>query len=323
MTAAPPDGTGAPLSPDGPAEAAVGVRVPASSANLGPGFDAFAVALDAHLRVWTTPRGEQRVVADGEGAGELPSDDRNLVWRALVAYCDRVGSDVPDVSLRTASAIPLERGMGSSAAAAVAGAALGRALAVRAGAPHAGSDQLLVDVASELEGHPDNAAAAALGGLVVCHDGRARRLEPSEALRPLLCVPDARLATETARALLPATVPLADAAANGARAAVVLAGLAGAMAWDPHAMHDVLHEPARLGAMATSGALVTALRERGIGACLSGAGPSVLAVVPRHDRAATAVVDELLDDGWHLRQVDWDRAGATVVGAAVTAGGAP
>jgi len=303
-----PTAPGGPEPRDGPG-AAVGVRVPASSANLGPGYDAFAVAVDVHLLAWTTPRGEQRVVAEGDGADELPGDDGNLVWRALVAYCDRVGVAVPDVSLRTVNRIPLERGMGSSAAAAVAGAALGRALAQRSGAAQPAGDQVLIDVASELEGHADNAAAAVLGGLVVCHDGVARRLEPSDVLRPLLCVPSTRSSTAAARALLPDRIPLADAAANGARAAIVLAGLAGAMAWDPAAMRDVLHEPPRLAAMADSGALVTRLREHGIAACLSGAGPSVLAVVPR--RTAPDDVAALLDDGWDLRQVDWDRAGAT------------
>jgi homoserine kinase len=285
----------------------VGVEVPASSANLGPGFDAFAVALDVKLTVWTVPRGTQRVVAEGEGADELPDDERNLIWRAFVAYCDRTGAAVPDVSLRSRNAIPLERGMGSSAAAAVAGAALARA------ATHAGGSAAdLVAVAAELEGHADNAAAAVLGGLCVAVDGRVRRLEPTASLRPVVCVPHVRQSTAEARGLLPSQIPLADAARNGARAALVLAGLSGAMAFEPQAMVDVLHEPARLGAMAESGRLVTALREAGIGACLSGAGPTVLAVVHVGDEGAVARVRELAVESFDVRPVAWDRAGAAV-----------
>lgn len=285
------------------------VRVPASSANLGPGFDAFAVALDVHLTAETVARQERRVLAEGEGAKELPDDDGNLVWRAFVAGCRAAGAAVPDVSLRTRNAIPLERGLGSSAAAAVAGVALARAAT---GA--ALGDQALVDLAAELEGHPDNAAAAVLGGLVVCAAGTAHRLQPTDALQPVVCVPDGRQATQAARALLPAQVGLADAAANGARAAVVLAGLAGALAFDPAAMTDVLHEPARLDAMRPTGLLVSALREAGIGACLSGAGPGVLAVVPRGERAALAAVERAATDGWQVLPLRWDRAGATVTG---------
>lgn len=285
----------------------VAVEVPASSANLGPGFDAFAAALDVRLTVATTDRVEQRVRAEGEGAGELPTGDRNLIWRAFAAYCAHAGVAVPDVSLRSRNDIPLERGMGSSAAAAVAGVALARA-ATGAG----GRDADLIELAAALEGHADNAAAAVLGGLVVVVDGRARRLEPAESLRPIVCVPPIRQSTDEARGLLPGSVALADAAANGARAAATLAGLCGAMAFDPAAMTDVLHEPARLGAMARSGELVAALRGRGIGACLSGAGPTVLAVVRSDDDDAVAAVEELAGADFDVRPVRWDRAGAAV-----------
>lgn len=288
-------------------EDVVAVEVPASSANLGPGFDAFAVALGLTMVVQTTDRGNARVVAEGEGAGELPRGDENLVWRAMVAYCRWAGVAVPEVSLRSRSAIPLERGLGSSAAAAVAGVALARA-ATRGG----GRDADLVALAAELEGHPDNAAAAVLGGLCIVVDGTPRRLEPTDVLRPLLCVPAARQSTEAARGMLPEQVPLAAAAANGARAAVVLAGLSGGMAWDPGAMTDVLHEPTRLAAMGETGALVRALRAAGIGACLSGAGPSVLAVVRSGDAGAEARVRATTPAGWAVHAPGWDRGGASV-----------
>lgn len=301
---------------------AVAVEVPATSANLGPGFDALAVALDVRLRVRTTVREDRRVLAEGAGADELPDGDDNLVWRSLVAYCEWADVPVPDVSLRACSEIPLERGMGSSAAAAVAGVALGRVLAVQArgqepgvnggGHPRAGggSDQDLIELASTLEGHADNAAAAVLGGVVVCNAGHALRLEPSEHLRPVLCIPESRQATSAARALLPEKVPHAHAAANGARAAVVLAGLTGGLGWRPEAMTDVLHEPARFALMPASGRLVGGLREEGLGACLSGAGPAVLAIVPASDDAAVQRIGRLAGDDWLVRPSAWDRAGA-------------
>jgi homoserine kinase len=293
-------------------ERVVGVEVPASSANLGPGFDAFAVALDCTLTVRTSDRGDQRVRNEGHGAGELPTGDDNLVWRGFVAYCERFDVAAPDISLQVRSDIPLERGLGSSAAAAVAGVALGRAV-TRAG----GRDSDLIELAAGLEGHADNAAAAVLGGLVVWAGGRARRLQPTPALRPVLCVPVARQSTEAARRILPAQVPLGVAAANGARAAVVLAGLSGGMAWDPATMTDELHEPARLAAMPGSGALVGALREAGIGACLSGAGPSVLAIVASVDDAAVAAVRDLAGDAFEVRPLRWNLAGAAVCPATV------
>ena len=290
-----------------PGPPAVRVSVPASSANLGPGFDALAVALDLPLSAWTVRRERRHVVTEGEGAGELPDGDSNLVWQALSAWCQRAAVAVPDVTLRIRSAIPLERGLGSSAAAAVAGATIARALV------GGGGDGEVVDLAATLEGHPDNAAAAVYGGLVACAGGRVVRLGVTDLLRPIVCLPEGRQSTAVARGLLPDTVPLAAAAANGARTALVLAGLAGAVAWDPGAMVDAIHEPARLAAMPATGRLVGALRAAGVGACLSGAGPSVLAVVASGDERGLATVRDAAGDGWRVLPLAWDRSGAVVV----------
>jgi homoserine kinase len=286
----------------------VSVEVPASSANLGPGFDVLAAALDVTLTVTAAPREAQRVVARGNGADELPDDDTNLIWQGVLAYCRRFDTDAPDITLHSHNNIPLERGMGSSAAAAVAGVVLGREV-VGAG----GTDADMVTLAAALEGHPDNAAAAMLGGLVVCADGLARRMEPATFLRPVVCVPQARQSTSLARGVLPETIPLGEAAANAGRVAMVLAGLTGHLAWEPAVMHDVLHEPPRFRVMTESGALVSRLREQGIGACLSGAGPSVLAIVPTEDVQAIAAVRAAVDDGWEVMAVDWHRRGASRV----------
>jgi homoserine kinase len=296
------------------------VTVPATSANLGPGFDAFGVALDLYCTVTVGPREDQRVVSTGKGADELPTDDGNLVWCALRSSCVRFGIDAPDITLHVDNAIPLERGLGSSAAAAVAGAALGRALAhgmgqgrgTAQGVGNPFADQDLIDLAAELEGHPDNAAAAVLGGIVVCHDGVATRLDPTDRLMPVLCVPTTRQSTQAARNVLPHAISLGDAAVNSARAAVVLAGLTGLTAWDPSAMRDVLHEPSRLAMMAESGSLIHALRAAGLSACLSGAGPSVLAVIETGDHAAIEMLRKTAGSQFAVRPSHWDRAGAMV-----------
>lgn len=280
------------------------VTVPASSANLGPGFDALAAAVDIHLEVSAVPFADVRVRCDGIGAGELPSGERNLVWRALEAYCAWARTDVPDVTLRASNGIPLERGLGSSAAAAVAGVVIGRALTGGGGA-----NRDLIALAAEIEGHPDNAGAALLGGVVLCEGVRVTRFEPAPALTPVLCVPARRQSTEQARALLPDVLPHTQAAANGARTAGVLAGLLGLMPLAAETMTDVLHEPARLAAMPETGDLVSALRAAGVPACLSGAGPSVLAVLPAAPGAAERV-SSIAGERWDVRAASWDLAGA-------------
>lgn len=293
-------------SQDNDAEALAAVRVPASCANLGPGFDVLAMAVELPLVVRARPRGEHRVVATGEGAGEVPDDDGNLVWQAVRAFCDVYGAEVPDVTLHCDNDIPLQRGLGSSSAAAVAGLVLARELTGVAVA-----DQDVIDLATQLEGHADNAAAAVLGGLVVAGPtGPARRFEPARSLRPIVGIPPDRSATRETRGLLPSEVPLETMVATTRRTALVLAGLSGAMAWDPTAMLDEVHEPPRLDAMPGSRELIAAARDAGYGACLSGAGPSVLVLADVED---TAVVDLLRDAAggdWRIVTLRWDRAGA-------------
>lgn len=290
----------------------VGIEVPASTANLGPGFDVLAAAVDLRLTAWITEPGPTRVEVTGEGTGEIPTGDSNLIWRMFVAYCDQFGVDPPDISVRASSAIPLERGLGSSAAAAVAGAALARAC-TGAG----GRDQDLIDLVARQEGHADNAAAAVLGGIVAVVDGRARRFEPSRDLVPVTCIPAVRQSTAAARGVLPSSVALGEAAGNAGRTAVVLAALTGGMPLDPYDMRDVLHEPARFAVMPDSGRLVSALRDQGIPACLSGAGPAVLALTGVGDHRAVECVRQVAGEGWAVRPAAWDRAGAAVCPPAV------
>jgi homoserine kinase len=271
------------------------VQVPATSANLGPGFDAFGLALDRYLAVQSVPRDVQadRVVTTGEGADELPGDDANLVWRSFVAFCEHHDVAVPDLAIRAATQIPLERGLGSSSSAIVAGLVLARDVTgVEVG------DRDLVVLATDLEGHPDNVAPALLGGLVACTtDDRGRlvvrRVNPAPRLRPLVFVPDVRQSTAAARAVLPAALPRSEVAVQAGRAGHVLAALAGVWPVAVGAAGDRLHEPPRLRVMGASRAVIEELRRRGIHAWLSGAGPSVAAMVPAGDEGVVRQVREL------------------------------
>lgn len=297
------------------------VQVPATTANLGPGYDAFGMAVDLHLLAATSPRGDgPRVTARGEGAGEVSEGDDNLVWTSLLAACERFGWDVPDVALVVDNPIPLARGMGSSSAAIVAGIALARALAgADAGLvrrDHAVGDVDLVGLAAELEGHPDNVAPALHGGMVAAattDDGRrvVRTLPPPATTRPLLLVPAQRQATSAARAVVPDTLPRADVVEQAARAGHVLGGIAGIWPVDPDLAGDRLHEPPRLAAMADSGALVTVLRHAGHHAWLSGAGPAVAVALPMAGAEAAAGRLAALPEarGFTALLRRWDRQG--------------
>ncbi|HSK23342.1 MAG TPA: homoserine kinase [Egicoccus sp.] len=270
----------------------VTVRVPATTANLGPGFDSFGLALSRHLVVRSHPRTADtpRVTTRGECADELATGDDNLVWRSLLAFCEAHAVAAPDVRLEVVNGIPLERGLGSSSAAIVAGLVLARALTgIVVG------DRDLVVLADRLEGHPDNVAPALLGGLVACtpaDDGRlvVRRRNPAPHLRPVALIPTTRQATTAARAVLPSTLPRGEAAMQAGRAGHVLGGLLGAWPVDAAVAGDRLHEPARLQVMTATAAVVTGLRAIGVHAWLSGAGPSAAAMV---DGATAGVDDEI------------------------------
>jgi homoserine kinase len=274
------------------------VAVPATTANLGPGFDAFGLALDLHLTVRSHPRQRDRarVETKGRGAQDLDGGDDNLIWRSLVAFCDEVAAPVPDVRLEANNEVPLERGLGSSSSAIIAGLVLGRALT-----GHRVGDRDLVGLAHRLEGHPDNVAPALLGGLVACTTGTdgdlvVRRINPAPTLRVWVLVPSHRQATAAARAVLPEGLSRADVVTQASRAGHVLGGMLGAWPIDPHAAVDLLHEPSRLEVMEPSARAIEALRAAGVHAWLSGAGPTVAATVPAGDGAVTAQVRRIARD---------------------------
>jgi homoserine kinase len=295
----------------------VTVRVPATSANLGPGFDAVGLALTLHDVV------EARVIHDGisievSGAGQdsAASGEDHLVIRAMRAAFGVLGAQPPGIGLRCVNAIPQGYGLGSSAGAIVSGLLAARVLA--AGGKDL-TDADVLRIATQLEGHPDNVAACLAGGFTIAWTSapgtQAARLEPVEGLTPVLCVPAHPVPTETARGLLPPSVPHAAAAANAARAALLIAGLTVDPALLMAGTEDFLHQPYRAAAMPATADLIGRLRAAGIPAAVSGAGPSVLALtVPGTHPAPDAVppIAERTGAAWHVSVLEVDRGGAAV-----------
>ncbi|MGN6301237.1 MAG: homoserine kinase [Angustibacter sp.] len=261
------------------------VRVSATSANLGPGFDCLGLALGIHdeLTVEVLDRPEVVVEVSGEGAAELAgAGEQHLVVRAIRHAFDVAGAPQPSgLHLVCRNAVPHGRGLGSSAAAVVGGLVAGRGLLGDGSI----DDRALLRAATQLEGHPDNAAAALLGGLTIAwgpaEEPEAVRLQLHPDVAAVLLVPTSRLATHHARSVLPASVSHEDAAANVARAAL----LVHALTTDPSrllpATQDRLHQRQRAAAMPDTIALVDRLRDRGLAAVVSGAGPSVLVLTTR------------------------------------------
>jgi homoserine kinase len=295
------------------------VRVPATCANLGPGFDAMGLALAWYDDLSAVRGGSGLTIhVSGVGAGDVPRDERHLVVRAMDATFAELGEERGGLALRCENTIPHGRGLGSSAAAVVAGVLLARAL-VRDGADRL-DDRAALGLAARLEGHPDNAAAAQLGGFTIAwqepYGVRAVRLEPAASLQAVVLLPESVLATETARGHLPSTVPHVDAVHAAARAAL----LVHAMTAEPDlllaATEDRLHQAYREPAMPQTLALVARLRAAGLAAVVSGAGPSVLVLGGQElsEAAVAAAIDDgtLAEQGWTLRAVDLDRNGAKV-----------
>lgn len=302
---------------EGFAPAPVTVAVPATSANLGPGFDCLGLALDLGDRL----TGE--VVADGlavtiegEGAPDLPRDESHLVVRAMRTAFGAMGVEPPGLRLHFDNHVPHARGLGSSSAAIVGGLVLARALV--ADGERLLPDDVVLRLANDLEGHPDNVAPALLGGFVVSGqaDGEvwAVRAPLDASVRAVVLVPPDGVSTEAARGLLPTEVPHPFAAANTGRAALLVAALGGATEWLLRATEDFLHQSYRAPAMPASLALVEELRASGIAATISGAGPTVLVLVAGEPEPVLAEALARCPEGWvgHALAVDPD--GAHVVG---------
>jgi homoserine kinase len=274
------------------------VRVPASTANLGPGFDAFAAALALRLELEVVETGEFAVDTDLD----VPRDRSNLLVRAFERLASADGFE-----FRVRSDIPLVGGLGSSAAAIVAGLVAADHLFEL--------DADLLALAAELEGHPDNVAAALHGGMVVCADGGVTRVDPPVALEAVLVVPEESVSTSDARAALPTSVPLADATFNVAHGALLALGLAtGDLDLISRGLADRLHQPHRARLFPRSAHVIDNARDYGaLGATLSGAGPTVL-VWCQFDQTA-GVMERLRReaDGWAtVQRVPFEATGADV-----------
>jgi homoserine kinase len=278
----------------------VTVRVPATSANLGPGFDCFGLALDLCNEVTVDTEAEPSVTWEGEGADELPTDGSDLVSRAITHTLEQQlqfhpNAELPTFSIRGINRIPLERGLGSSSAAAVAGVSLANALLGEAATSATPEDPYpIFGYAASIEGHPDNAAAAVYGGFTLVASGSVHRFDPHPDIDPVVVVPERlTLPTSAGRKALTETVSRRDAVFNVSHAALAVL----AFTQDPDlldiAMFDRLHEDARLDLIPEARDLLRELRKRRqIPSCVSGAGPSLLAF----EREGRAVGD--LPDGW-------------------------
>ena len=258
----------------------VRVSPPATSANLGPGFDSLGLALALYDDVEVQVTGGGLVVeVTGEGADEVPRTEEHLLVRAMRLGFDALGGQPAGLRLRCHNRIPHARGLGSSSAAIVGGLVAARGL-VTDGAARL-DDAAILALATSIEGHPDNVAACLHGGLTIAWTedgvGRAVRLDPADGLGTVVYVPQHRALTATARGLLPRQVPHADAAANAARAALLIHAITADPALLLPATEDRLHQEYRAEAMPLSLELVHALRKRGVPAVISGAGPTVLA----------------------------------------------
>jgi homoserine kinase len=289
----------------------VRVSVPATSANLGPGFDSLGLALELRdeLEAEVVDHGLAVDVA-GVGAGDVPRDERHLVVRAMRAAFAEMGAQPPGLRLACRNVVPHARGLGSSSAAIVAGVCLARALV--AGGTLLMDDEALVDLAARLEGHPDNVAPAFHGGFVVSGSEAgafyAVRSSVDPRVSAVVLVPPTPVSTELARGLLPAQVPHADAAADAGRTALLVAALAGQPEHLFLATRDYLHQEYRRSAMPESLALVDALRAEGVPAIVSGAGPTVLAFTD--GRAAAEPLLARCPPGWAAHHLAVAREGA-------------
>jgi homoserine kinase len=286
------------------------VRVPATSANLGPGFDAFGMALELCNDVSIDTDADAGVTWEGDGASELPVDGTDMVSETMRLVASSMELQLPSFALHGTNRIPMARGLGSSSAAAVAGVVLASRV-LELGID--GDPASVTAIAAEIEGHPDNAAPAAHGGVTIAAEGGVvRRLEPHPDLRPVAIVPDVAISTADARAALPDTVAFADAVFNVAHAALMVE----ALTRDPEllrvALRDRLHERVRIALLPRLDDVVADLRRHNVPVCVSGAGPTLLAFSLA---GSPEITSELLDlpPGWAVRPLEVRARGYEVI----------
>lgn len=294
----------------------VTVRVPATSANLGPGFDTLGLALSVYDEVTVTVRDQPGASVDVRGVGEgiVPTDESNLVVRSLAHTFEVLGQPVPGVDLIANNVIPHGRGLGSSGAAVVAGIVAAQGLLD--GIVDIDSDTLL-RIATDLEGHPDNVAPALFGGLTIAwmeEDGpQHKKLLVHRGVSPLVFVPQHTLSTKVARSLQPLSVPHEDAVFNVSRSALLIAALTQSPELLFAGTEDRLHQNYRASAMPETGRMVTLLRSHGFAAVVSGAGPSILVLAdgPGQRLEAAELFASQSETAWESMLLTVDVRGAS------------
>lgn len=282
----------------------VKIRVPGTSANCGPGFDCLGVACTIYneLELTLLKEPELEIFAEGEGADSIPTDERNLAWRSIQVLLRRVKADEEyrGAVIRMKNDVPISRGLGSSAAAIV--GAL-KAANVFLGNPF--DRRGLLQIATDIEGHPDNVAPAIFGGFTISlvHEGIPESFSflPRLPLKLVVAVPDFQLSTKAARDALPAEVPMKDAVFNVGRAALLVAALAkGNARFLRHAFDDALHQPYRAKLVPGMEEVLAAARGAGaLGAAMSGAGPCIIAYTTDH----TAAVGDAMVEAFRRHEV--------------------
>ncbi|CAB4878696.1 unannotated protein [freshwater metagenome] len=296
------------------------VQVPASSANLGPGFDSFGLALGLHDRYVAQVLDDAGLDIDvaGEGADELARDEKNLLVKAMNKGFDFLGGRPKGIAVRALNVIPHGRGLGSSASAIIGGLVLARALVLTGNDKM--SDEALLNIATEMEGHPDNVAAALYGGAVVAwqEDRHGKSVAQSISLsvdtriRAIAFIPSTAVATSKARKMLPETISHKDAARNSANAALLVHALTLRPDLLYRATEDFLHQSYRSQAMPASYELLTKFRAAGVAACISGAGPSVL-VLHTGNEAEVAELVKSAGSKFEARPLEISPTGATLI----------
>ncbi|CAB4674807.1 unannotated protein [freshwater metagenome] len=296
------------------------VQVPATSANLGPGFDSFGLALAMHDRYVAQILDDAGLDIDvtGEGADEVPRTDKNLLVKAMNKGFDYLGGKPKGIAVRALNVIPHGRGLGSSASAIIGGLCLARAL-VLTGIDKM-SDEKLLQLATDMEGHPDNVAAALYGNAVVAWQedqhgkeiAQAISLSVDTRIRAIAFIPSTSVATSKARKMLPEMIPHRDAARNSANSALLVHALTLRPDLLFRATQDFLHQSYRSEAMPASFALLTKLRDAGVAAFISGAGPTVLALHTGNESDVAELI-RAAGSKFEAKSLEIARSGATIL----------
>jgi homoserine kinase len=298
---------------------AVKVRVPGTTANCGPGFDAVGIACTVYndLELILSRQGSLAIEIEGEGKGIIPTDERNIVWQVVQTVLNKVGEEYQGIHIKMKNQIPLSRGLGSSAAAIVAGL-----VAANAATGNTLSSEELLDIATAVEGHPDNVAPAIFGGITtsVMQGNQAHYLRflPPAKLSMVVAIPDFNLSTHVARQVLPQTVPFNDAVFNISRTALVIGALSqGQFHHLRYALEDKIHQPYREHLIPGMQQVFDIALDKGaLGVAISGAGPCLIAFAQEHfEEIGAGMVQTFASNHIKARYLvlDIDTEGAKVI----------